>query len=281
MRIAQVSPLFERVPPVAYGGTERVVAYLTEALIDLGHDVTLFASGDSRTRARLIAAAPRALRLDPGCSDPLAHHIRQLELVARHASSFDVIHFHTGFLHMPLSRRLPTPSLTTLHGRLDLPDLRGLMDDLRDVPLVSISDASASRLPFSTGVAPCIMGFRASCCRFTPHRRTTSSLSGGSRPEKRVDRAIEIARRAGVTLLIAAKIDRADRDYFAATVEPMLHDPGVRFVGEVDEAEKVRPARAGPRVAVSDRLARAVRHGRDRSVVLRNAGHRMEPRFNP
>jgi glycosyltransferase involved in cell wall biosynthesis len=240
MRIAQVSPLVERVPPVAYGGTERVVAYLTEALIDLGHDVTLFASGDSRTRARLIAAAPHALRLDPGCLDPLAHHIRQLELVARHAASFDVIHFHSGFLHMPLSRRLSTPSLSTLHGRLDVPDLRSLMDDMRDVPVVSISDAQRQPLAFLNWCGTVHHGLPGQLLPFHPTPQDYVVFLGRISPEKRVDRAIEIARRAGLPLLIAAKVDSADRAYFAETVAPMLNGPGVRFVGEVNDAEKVR-----------------------------------------
>ena len=134
MRVAQVSPLFERVPPVTYGGTERVVAYLTDTLVESGHDVTLIASGDSRTSARLIAATPRSLRLDDACQDPMAHHIREVELVAQLADRFDIIHFHTGFLHLPVARRLNTPSVTTLHGRLDIPDLFPLMDTFRDTP---------------------------------------------------------------------------------------------------------------------------------------------------
>src|SRR5215510_8284788 len=127
MRIAQVAPLFERVPPVTYGGTERVVAYLTDALVELGHEVTLFASADSITRARLVAAAPRALRLDPTCRDRMAPQIRELELVSRQAHRFDVVHFHTGFLHLPLARRLPSPAVTTLHGRLDFEEIAPLM----------------------------------------------------------------------------------------------------------------------------------------------------------
>jgi glycosyltransferase involved in cell wall biosynthesis len=240
MRIAQVSPLFERVPPVAYGGTERVVAYLTDALIDLGHDVTLIASGDSQTRARLIPAAPHALRLDPCCHDPLSHQVRQLEVVARHAGCFDVIHFHTGFLHMPLSRRLRTPSVTTLHGRLDLPELRGLMDELRDVPLVSISDAQRRPLPFLNWCGTVHHGLPDDLLPFQGAPHDYVAFVGRISPEKRVDRAIEIARRAGVPLHIAAKVDAADRDYFATTIEPMFNGPGVTFLGEIDDAEKVR-----------------------------------------
>jgi glycosyltransferase involved in cell wall biosynthesis len=239
MRIAQVSPLFERVPPVAYGGTERVVAYLTEALLDLGHDVTLIASGDSQTRARLIPAATHALRLDPCCRDPLSHQVRQLEVVARHADCFDVIHFHTGFLHMPLSRRLRTPSVTTLHGRLDLPELRGLMDELRDVPLVSISDAQRSPLASLNWFGTVHHGLPGDLLPFQNAPHDYLAFVGRISPEKRVDRAIDIARRAGVPLHIAAKVDAADRAYFDTTIEPMMQGPGVRFLGEVDDAAKV------------------------------------------
>src|SRR5262245_23347570 len=140
MRIAQVSPLYESVPPRLYGGTERIVSYLTEELVRLGHEVTLFASGDSETRARLAAPCRRAVRLDPTCLDPIARHMVQLEMVARQASEFDLIHYHVDYLHFPLSRRSKVPHVTTLHGRLDLPDLQPLYDEFKDMPVVSISD---------------------------------------------------------------------------------------------------------------------------------------------
>ena len=238
MRIAQVAPLFESVPPAAYGGTERVAAYLTDALVDLGHDVTLIASGDSHTRARLMPAAPRSLRLDQSCRDYLAYHIRQLEIVAQHAASFDVIHFHTGFLHMPLARRLATPSVTTLHGRLDLPEVQVLMESLPDVPVVSISDAQRLPLPMANWIGTVYHGLPRQLLPFRPVANDYVAFVGRISPEKRVDRAIAIARQAGVELRIAAKVDAADRDYFAQTIEPLLHGPGVQYLGEIGEQEK-------------------------------------------
>jgi len=238
MRIAQVAPLFERVPPVAYGGTERVVSYLTDALVALGHEVTLFASGDSETQAELIACAPRALRLDPDCHDYLAHHIREVELVARHADQFDLLHFHTGFLHMPMARRLATPSVTTLHGRLDLPDLAPLMEEFSDLPLVSISDAQRRPLGEVNWCGTVYHGLPPGLLPFRPTPQDYVAFVGRISPEKRVDRAIAIARAAGVELRIAAKVDAADREYFKQDIEPLLDQPGIRFLGELGEEDK-------------------------------------------
>jgi glycosyltransferase involved in cell wall biosynthesis len=232
--------LFERVPPVTYGGTERVVAYLSDALVESGHDVTLIASGDSRTRARLIGVTPRSLRLDEACQDPMAHHIREVELVAQLADRFDVIHFHTGFLHLPVARRLSTPSLTTVHGRLDLPDLAPLMDTFRDTPLVSISDAQRRPVANATWCATVYHGLPPDLLPYQPTPGGYVLFLGRISPEKRPDRAIEIARRAGVELLIAAKVDAVDRDYFTRTIAPLLAGPGVRFLGEVSETEKAK-----------------------------------------
>ena len=238
MRIAQVAPLFERVPPVTYGGTERVVAYLTDALVELGHDVTLFASGDSCTRARLVAAAPQSLRRDTTCRDTMAPQIRELELVSRLAHRFDVIHFHTGFLHLPLARLLSAPSVTTMHGRLDMDELTPLMEDFRDAPVVSISDHQ--RRPFPDqhwcatvyhGLPPRLLPFRA-----TPEDYV--AFVGRISPEKRLDRAIEIARRAGMELRIAAKIDAADKEYFETEIAPLMDQPHVTYLGEIGEADK-------------------------------------------
>jgi glycosyltransferase involved in cell wall biosynthesis len=238
MRILQVAPLYERVPPVTYGGTERVVSYLTDALVDLGHDVTLIASGDSITRADLIAATPTSLRLDDTCRDSLSHHLRALGIAASLASSFDVVHFHTGFLQMPLARRLGTPSVTTLHGRLDIEELWPLLREFKDIPLVSISDAQRPEgveagwiHTVYHGVPPDLLPFRAEPDDYV-------AFIGRISPEKRVDRAIEIAQRAGVPLRIADKVDVVDREYFEAEIKPLLDLPGVSYLGEINEEEK-------------------------------------------
>jgi glycosyltransferase involved in cell wall biosynthesis len=240
MRIAQVAPLLERVPPTTYGGTERVVAYLVDALVDLGHEVTLFATGDSQTKARLSAATPRASRGDDACRDPLYRHILQLEHVAKAADGFDVVHFHTGFLHLPLAERLETPSVTTLHGRLDIPDLRPLMAAFPDAPLVSISHAQ--RRPLLdldlNWIATVYHGLPPRLLAFRPEAGEYAAFVGRISPEKRVDRAIAIARRAGVELRIAAKVDAVDHAYFRSEIEPLLDAPGVRFLGEIGEREK-------------------------------------------
>jgi glycosyltransferase involved in cell wall biosynthesis len=237
MRIAQVAPLFESVPPVSYGGTERVVSYLTEALVAAGHEVSLFASGDSVTRGELIACCPRALRLDKACLDRMAHQVRQLELVFRHAHQFDLIHFHTDFLHFPLSRRSGAPHLTTLHGRLDIPDLRPLYAEFSDMPVVSISNAQRRPLPWLDWRGTVYHGLPLDLYRPGPGAGGYLAFLGRVSHEKRLDRAIEIARRLGMPLRVAAKVDEADRRYYEA-VAPMLQDPLVEFVGEIGEVEK-------------------------------------------
>jgi len=238
MRIAQVAPLFERVPPVAYGGTERVVAYLTDALVELGHEVTLFASGDSITRARLVPAAARSLRLDESCHDQMASQIHQLELVSRVSHRFDVIHFHTGFLHLPLARHLGAPSVTTMHGRLDSPELVPLMDEFADAPFVSISDHQRRPFPRLHWSATVYHGLPVRLLPFRAAPDGYVAFVGRISPEKRVDRAIEIAARAGLELRVAAKIDAVDRDYYAREIEPLMRQPHVRYLGEIGDAEK-------------------------------------------
>src|SRR5688572_4721858 len=238
MRIAQVAPLFERVPPVTYGGTERVVAYLVDALVELGHEVTLFASGDSRTRARLVSAAPNSLRLDSTCRDTMAPQIRELELVSRMAHRFDVIHFHTGFLHLPLTRYLPAPSVTTMHGRLDMDELAPLMKEFRDVPLVSISDDQQRPCPHQRWCATVYHGLPSRLLPYNASPDDYVAFVGRISPEKRLDRAIEIARRAGMELRVAAKIDAADREYFNAEIAGLMTQPHVTYLGEIGEAEK-------------------------------------------
>jgi glycosyltransferase involved in cell wall biosynthesis len=238
MRIAQVAPLMESVPPHGYGGTERVVSYLTEELVRQGHEVTLFASGDSTTSARLIPGAPRALRLDEDVVDPIAHQILEIERVARMADEFDVIHWHLDYFHFPLSRRLGVPRLTTLHGRLDMPDLQPLYGEFDDEPLVSISNDQRSPLPRVNWVATIHHGMPAD--EMTPRYEDGQYLAflGRISPEKRVDRAIEVAHQTGIPLKIAAKVDDADREYFEEHIEPLLEHNHVDFIGEIGLADK-------------------------------------------
>lgn len=238
LRIAIVSPLFESVPPRLYGGTERVVSYLTEELVQQGHDVVLYASGDSQTRAELRAGSPQGLRLDPNCHDALAHHMIMLDKVAGAASEFDVVHFSTDYLHFPLVRRLQTPSVTTLHGRLDLPDLVPLYRHFGDLPLISISDAQREPLSWVNWLTTVYHGVPGNLYALQPQRGDYLAFMGRMSPEKGPDHAIEIARRAGVPLRMAAKVDRDDREYFEQHVRPLLDGPGVEYIGEIREAEK-------------------------------------------
>ncbi len=233
MRIAQVAPLYESVPPHTYGGTERVVSYLTEELVRQGHDVTLFASGDSTTEATLVPCAPRSLRLDETVIDPIAHLVYQLERVAAEAHRFDVIHWHLDYFHFPMSRRLGVPQVTTLHGRLDIPDLQPVYDEFGDMPVVSISNDQRTSLPQANWAATVHHGMPPD--ELTPSAEPGDYLAflGRISPEKRADRAIEVARRANVPLRIAAKVDDVDRDYFEQQIEPLLGAAHVEFIGEV------------------------------------------------
>ena len=238
MRIAQVAPLMESVPPKLYGGTERVVAYLTDALVRQGHDVTVFASGDSRTSARLVAASPTALRLDLSCRDYLAPHILMLEQVMQRIAEFDVVHFHTAGFHLPLARRLSIPHVTTLHGRLDMPELRPLYREFRDVPVVSISNAQRSDLPEAGWAGTVLHGLPLDLLPFAPGPGQYLAFLGRVSPEKRVDRAVAIALACGMPLRIAAKIDAVDREYFEREIRHLFDHPLVEFVGEIAEADK-------------------------------------------
>jgi len=238
MRIAQIAPLFESVPPRWYGGTERVVAYLSDELVRQGHDVTLFASGDSRTLARLVPVCPQALRLDSSCRDHVAWHVLQVEQVAQRAAAFDLLHFHVSQIHYPIVRRLDVPHVTTLHGRLDLPELDWLYREFRDVPLVSISDAQRTPLRHATWAATVPHGLPADLLRFNPRGGEYLAFLGRISPEKRVDRAIEIARALGRPLRIAAKVDRVDEEYFDERIRPLLDDPLIEFIGEIGESAK-------------------------------------------
>ena len=238
MKIAQVAPLQEAVPPRFYGGTERVVSYLTENLVQLGHDVTLFASGDSKTRARLVPICQQALRLDPDCQNPVPYEILGLEAVIREADDFDVIHFHEACLHLPWTRRVRCATVTTMHGRLDLRDLVMLYREYTDVPLVSISDAQREPMPWANWRATVYHGLPDDLYRFHPEPGGYLAFLGRICPEKRVDRAIAIAQGAGIELKIAAKVDAADKEYFETEIRPLLDDPLVDFIGEIGDGEK-------------------------------------------
>ena len=238
MRIAQIAPLYESVPPGAYGGTERVVAFLTEELVRRGHDVTLFASADSRSSARLVPARRPALRTQGGVIDSLAHHLVLLEQVSRVADQFDVLHFHVDYLHFPLSRHAGWPSVTTLHGRLDIPDLQLVYDEFGEMPVVSISDAQRCPLPQANWQATVHHGLPADLFTFREAPGDYLAFLGRVSPEKRVDRAVEIARQVGLPLRVAAKIDRADRAYFESQIAPLFDLPFVTYLGEINEASK-------------------------------------------
>ena len=237
LRIAQVAPLHESVPPRRYGGTERVVSYLTEQLVRMGHDVTLFASGDSQTRARLVPGCERNLR-GGGCCDTLPAHLAMLDEVARRARAFDVIHFHVDYLHFPITARENYQHVSTIHGRLDLADVVPIYRRFSDMPLVSISNAQRAPLPFAYWHSTVYHGLPEHLYNLAPARGGYLAFLGRISPEKRLDRAIEIAQRAGYPLRVAAKIDRADRDYFHDRIEPLMKQPHVEFLGEIDDADK-------------------------------------------
>jgi glycosyltransferase involved in cell wall biosynthesis len=238
MRIVQVAPLIESVPPKHYGGTERIVSYLTEELVRAGHDVTLFASGDSVTSARLVASCQRSLRKNERCKEPVAREVLLLDHLIEHIDEFDLIHFHIGYLHFPICRYLRVPHVTTLHGRLDIPDLVPVFDRFRNERLISISNAQRQPLPWANWQATVYHGLPKDLFQFHPQAGDYLAFLGRISPEKRVDRAIEIAKRAGMRLKIAAKVDRADRRYFKQVVEPLLNDPCVEWVGEISDQEK-------------------------------------------
>ena len=238
MRIAQVAPLYESVPPKLYGGTERVVSWLTEELVRLGHDVTVFASGDSLTRARLIPSCRESLRLSPESIDHLAHHFVQMEQVLRHKEEFDLIHFHLDYLHYPISRRERYVHLTTLHGRLDIPDLVPLYEVYNDIPVVSISDSQRDPLPHLNWQGTVYHGMPIDSYTFNRKGGNYLAFLGRTSPEKGLDRAIEIAKAAGMPLKIAAKVDKSDQEYFETVIQPLLGSADVEFIGEIGYPEK-------------------------------------------
>ena len=240
MRIAQVAPLTEAVPPKLYGGTERVVHWLTEELVALGHDVTLFASGDSLTSARLDATWPRALRLDGAVRDPNALHMVMLERVRRKCDDgeFDFLHFHLDYYPFSLFSRQPTPFLTTLHGRLDLLELQPVFDTFSSIPLISISNAQRRPAPQARWIRTVYHGLPEKLLTPRPGKPSYLAVLGRIAPEKGVDRAIRIAIRCGIPLKIAAKVDRADQDYYDECIRPMMDHPLVEYIGEISDHEK-------------------------------------------
>ena len=239
MKIAQIAPLAEAVPPKLYGGTERIVAYLTDALVELGHDVTLYASGDSETSAKLEPVWPRALRLDPEVRDYIAPHFIMLEKVAARAHDFDIIHIHCDYLAFPLLSRVGVPIVTTLHGRLDLPELRPLYECYPNVPVVSISNSQRGPLPEANFVSTVYHGVSDKHLHFGNGDKGYLAFIGRISPEKGPEAAIRIAKAAGMKLRIAAKVDRVDQAYFNERVEPLIRDnPDVEFIGEIAEHQK-------------------------------------------
>ncbi len=239
MRIAQIAPLFEAVPPKLYGGTERVVYSLTEALVALGHDVTLFASGDSITSAKLAPMRDQALRLDPNVKDWIAYYMRMMELVRRRADEFDVLHFHTDYFPMSLFSRQRTPFVTTLHGRLDLPEFKEIYETFPDAPFVSISDHQRLPIPGLNWVRTVLHGMPSRLLTPQPVTQGYLAFLGRISPEKGVDKAIRIAGAAGMKLKIAAKVDVADKKYWDEEIAPLVAtNPHVEFIGEINDAQK-------------------------------------------
>ncbi len=239
MKIAQIAPLIESVPPRLYGGTERIVSYLTEELVQMGHDVTLFASGDSLTSANLVPCAPMALRLDKQVHDTIPHYMLMLDRVRQQAHNFDILHFHVDFFPFPLFRSIARRTVTTLHGRQDLPDLPSFYTAFHDMPLVSISNAQRLPLPKVNFAATIFHGLPLELHRptFDPRGGYLAFL-GRISPEKGPERAIHIARAMGIPLKIAAKVDKVDEAYFRECVAPLLSGPGVEFIGEINERQK-------------------------------------------
>ena len=238
MKIAQVAPLTESVPPRLYGGTERIVSYLTDELVAMGHEVTLFATGDSRTNAELVAAWPSALRFDPELKDAGIPHLLMLEEVFRRGCEFDVIHCHLDYYHFSLLKQQSTPFLTTLHGRLDLPEVAAFLGAFPDAPLVSISNSQRAFAPHANFVSTVYHGLPVNLLQPQPVRPRYLAFLGRITPDKGPERAIRIARQAGIPLKIAAKVDREDQDYFSEVIQPMIDGRTVEMQGEISEAQK-------------------------------------------
>ena len=239
MRIAQISPLFEAVPPKLYGGTERVVYSLTEELVAMGHDVTLFASGDSVTSATLAPMREQALRLDPTVKDWVANYYRMVEMIYRRKDEFDVLHFHIDYFPLALFSRQSVPYLTTIHGRLDLPEYVETYSTFAASPFVSISDSQRQPIPNLNWVRTVLHGMPADLLTPQPVKQEYAAFLGRISPEKGVDRAIKIAGKAGLKLKIAAKVDNADKEYYDTLIKPLIKgNPDVEFIGEINDAQK-------------------------------------------
>jgi glycosyltransferase involved in cell wall biosynthesis len=238
MRIAQIAPLTEAIPPKLYGGTERVVSWLTEELVALGHDVTLFASGDSQTSAKLEPMWPRALRIDNSVRDPMALHMAMLEQVRQRAGEFDILHFHLDYFPFSVFSRQATPFITTMHGRLDLPEHQTVFNAFTSVPVISISESQRRPLPQARWLRTVHHGLPADLLAPRAVKPGYLAFLGRIAPEKAVDRAIRIAQRCQLPLKIAAKVDRADRDYFEREIRPLLGLPGIEYIGEIGDADK-------------------------------------------
>src|SRR3954447_21139178 len=238
MRIAQVAPLVESVPPKHYGGTERIISYLTEELVRFGHKVTLFASGDSVTSADLVPVCRRSFRQNKRATDYLSREVLLVDHVMQRAGEFDLIHFHTGCLHYLVCRNLPVPNVTTLHGRLDTPELLRLYERFRHIPTISISNSQRAPWPCANWQATIYHGLPQDLFRFHPEPGEYLAFLGRASPEKRVDRAIEIAKRVDMPLKVAAKVDPADRRYFKREIEPLLNDPHIEWLGEISDKDK-------------------------------------------
>jgi len=238
MRIAQVSPLFEAVPPKLYGGTERVVYSLTEELVAMGHDVTLFASGDSVTSAKLAPMRGQALRLDPTVIDWIAIYMQMIERIYRRADEFDILHFHIDYFPLALFSRQRTPFLTTLHGRLDLPEFKDIYELYPDAPFVSISNAQRKPIPRLNWTRTVLHGMPEKLLTPQPVQQSYLAFLGRISPEKGIDKAIRIAARAGMKLKVAAKVDNADKKYFETEIKPLLSQGHVEFIGEIDDSKK-------------------------------------------
>jgi glycosyltransferase involved in cell wall biosynthesis len=241
MRIAQIAPLIESVPPRLYGGTERIASYLCDELVAQGHDVTLFASAESQTSARLVPCCDQALRLDPSVRDVIPYYMLMMDRVRSMAGQFDILHFHIDQFHFPVFRKISHKTVTTLHGRQDLPDLGHLYAGFPEMPLVSISIAQRTPIPNVSFVGNVPHGLpRDLLAPSLNARGGYLAFLGRIAPEKRVDRAIEIARAVGLPLKIAAKVDRVDEEYFHTVIEPLLGQPGIEYIGEIDDQAKSR-----------------------------------------